>query len=116
MNQNLYNFNNRYAIKDLMFLFLFLGNQFVIVKKEREDEAEIREMAAKMVEQQRAKMANAVPSPMAAPSRPGSLVAPGQPGITSFFKNNKGRSTSPDTSKKNQEKPPLDEFSQRGRT
>lgn len=86
----------------------------VVVKKEREDEAEIREMAAKMVEQQKAKLASAVPSPMAAPNRPASLVAPGQPGITSFFKNNKARPGSPDN-KKAQEKPPLDELSQRGK-
>ncbi|KAG8297535.1 hypothetical protein J6590_033059 [Homalodisca vitripennis] len=71
-------------------------------------------MAAKMVEQQKAKLANAVPAPMAAPSqRQAGLVAPGQPGIMGFFK---GKETgSPDDETKAAEKPALDEFSQRGK-
>ncbi|XP_046678135.1 uncharacterized protein LOC124366001 isoform X1 [Homalodisca vitripennis] len=90
------------------------GFEGVRVKQERDDEAEIREMAAKMVEQQKAKLANAVPAPMAAPSqRQAGLVAPGQPGIMGFFK---GKETgSPDDETKAAEKPALDEFSQRGK-
>lgn len=75
-------------------------------------------MAAKMVEQQKAKMANAVPTPMAAPPRSGCVVvAPGQTGITSFFKNKSSTTNEDkDVSAKTQEKPPLDELSQRGKT
>uniref|UniRef100_A0A1B6L2S1 Uncharacterized protein n=1 Tax=Graphocephala atropunctata TaxID=36148 RepID=A0A1B6L2S1_9HEMI len=91
------------------------GLEGVRVKQERDDEAEIREMAAKMVEQQKAKQASAVPAPIAgSASRQSNLVAPGQPGIMGFLKGKE--SSSPDEESKTiSDKPALDELSQRGK-
>lgn len=82
----------------------------VRVKQERPDEAEIRELAAKMVEANKAKMAA---QPMG-PNRAPGLVAPGQPGIMGFF--NRPTSKTPNSTEKKAETPAIDEQSQRGKT
>lgn len=90
------------------------GSNSVVVKQERDDEAEIREMAAKMVEQQRAKQATTATQSMSG-TRSSSLVAPNQPSIMGFFKNSKGTDeNSVDSVKSVGDKPPIDEFSQKG--
>lgn len=90
------------------------GSNSVVVKQERDDEAEIREMAAKMVEQQRAKQATTATQSISG-TRSSSLVAPNQPSIMGFFKNSKGTDeNSVDSVKSVGDKPPIDEFSQKG--
>lgn len=95
--------------------YMSTGLNTVVVKQERDDEAEIREMAAKMVEQQRAKQATTATQSMSG-TRSSSLVAPNQPSIMGFFKNSKGTDeNSVDSVKSLGDKPPIDEFSQKGK-
>lgn len=97
----------------------------VQVKEEREDEAEIRELAAKMVEANKAKMSTTVrPATQPGPGSqvPPQLVHPGQPGIMNFFsRNSQQGKTNGDKEKKivscgdGDKKPPCDEESARGK-
>lgn len=94
----------------MLYYFSLAAFPVVRVKQERPDEAEIRELAAKMVEANKAKMAA---QPMGPNRAQGPIVAPGQPGIMGFF--NRPTSKTPSTpEKKAPEAPAIDEQSQRG--
>ncbi|KAK7790207.1 hypothetical protein R5R35_013172 [Gryllus longicercus] len=97
----------------------------VQVKKETPDEAEIRELAAKMVEANKAKMATTARPPAQSGQSnqvPGHLVQPGQPGIMNYFSRTAAQGKpSAEKDKKTvpagdgDKKPPCDEESARGK-
>ncbi|KAJ9601517.1 hypothetical protein L9F63_000356, partial [Diploptera punctata] len=94
-----------------------LGN--VTIKQERPDEAEIRELAAKMVEANKAKMASTAARPVGPGQMQQQIVQPGQPGIMNYLTRGPNGQTKPgDKDKKggdSDKKPPCDEDSVRGR-
>ncbi|KAJ4446381.1 hypothetical protein ANN_13077 [Periplaneta americana] len=98
-----------------------LGN--VTIKQERPDEAEIRELAAKMVEANKAKMASNAARPVGQGGQMQQhIVQPGQPGIMNFLtRGPNGQNKISDKDKKSgagadpDKKPPCDEDSVRGR-
>ncbi|XP_047003144.1 uncharacterized protein LOC124621766 isoform X1 [Schistocerca americana] len=99
------------------------GFEGVAIKQERPDEAEIRELAAKMVEANKAKMASVRP-PGAGQPPPPNMVQTGQPGILNYLTRAPPAPVAPcpdkerDKDKKTPEpdrKPPLDEESVRGK-
>lgn len=97
-----------------------LGN--VTIKQERPDEAEIRELAAKMVEANKAKMASNAARPVGQGQMQQHIVQPGQPGIMNYLTRGPNGQTKPgDKDKKPgtgedpDKKPPCDEDSLRGR-
>jgi len=99
-----------------------LGN--VTVKQERPDEAEIRELAAKMVEANKAKMASNAARPVGQGGQVQQhIVQPGQPGIMHYLqrgsngqmKQSSEKDKKPGTGGESDKKPPCDEDSVRGR-
>jgi len=101
---------------------LALGN--VTVKQERPDEAEIRELAAKMVEANKAKMASNAARPVGQGGQVQQhIVQPGQPGIMHYLqrgsngqmKQSSEKDKKPGTGGESDKKPPCDEDSVRGR-
>uniref|UniRef100_A0A1B6EDD5 Uncharacterized protein n=2 Tax=Clastoptera arizonana TaxID=38151 RepID=A0A1B6EDD5_9HEMI len=88
------------------------GNKIGNVKQERDDEAEIAELAAKMVEQNKAKLAAAHTA--SAGRNSGMGVNHGQSNILNFFNRNKNQGTSLQDRKKSVT-PAIDEQSLRGR-
>uniref|UniRef100_A0A0K8SKJ9 Uncharacterized protein n=1 Tax=Lygus hesperus TaxID=30085 RepID=A0A0K8SKJ9_LYGHE len=86
----------------------------VRVKEERPDDAEINAIAAKMLEQNKAKMAQAAAAAAAAPSGQQARV-PGQQSMLGYLnKAGQGRGVTA-TSNGDDEKPPLDITSQKGK-
>jgi hypothetical protein len=99
-----------------------LGN--VTIKQERPDEAEIRELAAKMVEANKAKMASNAARPVGQGGQlQQHIVQPGQPGIMHYLqrgsngqmKQSSEKDKKPGTGGESDKKPPCDEDSVRGR-
>ena len=96
-------------LRILLFFYLFCAG--IRVKEERPDDAEINELAAKMVEANKAKLAAAAPG-----SVPRASV--GQ-GILGYFNKTGKQSSQPQPApvqqeKPSGEKPPIDVTSQRG--
>ena len=93
------------------------------IKQERPDEAEIRELAAKMVEANKAKMASNAARPVGPGQMQQQIVQPGQPGIMNYLtpRGPNGQTKTGDKDKKSgsggdsDKKPPCDEDSVRGR-
>lgn len=88
----------------------------VQIKQELPDEAEIRELAAKMVEANKAKMAS---MPATQTNRSSNITTnQGQTSILGYFNRSGNKVTpeqlSPDSSDKKKEKPAIDEQSQKG--
>ncbi|XP_066993187.1 uncharacterized protein [Anabrus simplex] len=97
------------------------GFENIRVKQEHPDEAEIRELAAKMVEANKAKMATTTRTPSQGPGST-QLVQPGQPGILNYFSRGNGQQNKsaggdkkPGLAVDSDKKPPCDEESVRGR-
>ncbi|XP_075226790.1 uncharacterized protein LOC142327528 isoform X2 [Lycorma delicatula] len=89
----------------------------VRVKQEQPDEAEIRELAAKLVEANKAKMAAMPQTPTSRSATSG--ASQGQTNILGYFNRIGNKVTpsqpSPDSTDKKKEKPAIDEQSQKGR-
>lgn len=89
----------------------------VQIKQEQPDEAEIRELAAKMVEANKAKMAAMPATPAGRASN--TANSQGQTSILGYFNRAGNKVTpgqpSPDSTEKKKEKPAIDEQSQKGR-
>ncbi|PNF34901.1 hypothetical protein B7P43_G01413 [Cryptotermes secundus] len=98
------------------------GLENVAIKQERPDEAEIRELAAKMVEANKAKMASGATRPVGQGGQQ-HIVQPGQPGILNYLSRGSNGQTKPSSEKdkksgtggESDRTSPSDEDSVRGR-